>query len=428
MQCATARAPSQVAAVAGASRVYCHGEVTAEERGVEAAAGRALAALGARLEVLWGGQTLLHPGDLPFAPQDTPLSYAEFRQAAAERRLGGPRSRGGGDAGPLRVREPLAAPEQLPGLPEGDRCARAGGLDCRGRLRGQGKSRVVAAALVKQGRRGQSVCQVLRDHLTPPCHAWRLRPASALQRPARAGRAADAAAAGLLHGRGSGRGQRGGDNGGAAGTGGALGTRRAAGEPGEGPGQGGGAGWQGNVQGVSPFPRSWLPHTRCSARHPSLAATQGMLPSGGASAPPAPLRGASPKLFAQLSPWLALGCVSPRSLFRALQPNEPPSAAGAAAAAGARGAPGEQEQEAGAPAGPEQRRVARAPPARDGGWLVFELLWRDYFRFVNYRLAQEAPATAAHAQRRRWGEAARRRDGPGEGQRHSAGPSYALAG
>ena len=59
---------------------------------------------------------------------------------------------------------------------------------------------------------------------------------------------------------------------------------------------------------------------------------------------------------AQISPWLAVGCVSPRSVLEAFG-----AAAGAAGAAGARGP------------------------------LLFELLWRDFFRFVTLRLAARAP-------------------------------------
>ena len=58
---------------------------------------------------------------------------------------------------------------------------------------------------------------------------------------------------------------------------------------------------------------------------------------------------------AQISPWLAVGCVSPRSVFEAFG-----STAGAAG----------------------------ADP------LLFELLWRDFFRFVTLRLAARAPRPA----------------------------------
>lgn len=47
----TVYSTSQLAAAVGATRVYCYGEVTAEERGVEQAVARALDAQGAALKV-----------------------------------------------------------------------------------------------------------------------------------------------------------------------------------------------------------------------------------------------------------------------------------------------------------------------------------------------------------------------------------------
>lgn len=123
--CPPTRARSQLAAATGAARVVCHAEVTAEERGAEAAAAAALRRSGVRLkvrqrelpplgfspplvsqrrcalagghghghtpalpaaapQVLWGG-TLLHQDDLPFPLDAAPLTFAAFRAAVTGR-------------------------------------------------------------------------------------------------------------------------------------------------------------------------------------------------------------------------------------------------------------------------------------------------------------------------------------------------------
>eukprot|EP00775_Hariotina_reticulata_P004335 gene4335-4588_t len=91
--------PQLVSAV-GAGAVYCHGEVTQEEVGVEAAVSRALDKAGAALKVLWGG-TLFHVNDLPFKLPSMPPNYSDFRAKLAG----------------LAVRSPADAPAQLKGLP-----------------------------------------------------------------------------------------------------------------------------------------------------------------------------------------------------------------------------------------------------------------------------------------------------------------------
>ncbi|KAL2652078.1 hypothetical protein R1flu_020206 [Riccia fluitans] len=77
----------------------------------------------------------------------------------------------------------------------------------------------------------------------------------------------------------------------------------------------------------------------------------------------------------KISPWLAMGCLSPRLMFEDLNRSN--------------------------------RRVATASPpksgvnAKDGGldWLVFELVWRDFFRFITKKFGSSkkssTPATAS---------------------------------
>ncbi|GBF93998.1 hypothetical protein Rsub_06247 [Raphidocelis subcapitata] len=241
----------QLAAATGATRVYCHGEVTAEERRVEAAVAAALDAQGASLQVVWGS-TLFHPEDLPFRPSAAPLHYGDFRNAVA----GSGRGRAGAP-----VRRPLPAPESLKGLP--------------------------AASAIDAGE-------------IPTLGGLGLSEAS----PRRA--KTDAALAGRA----------------------LLGGERAA-----------------------------MEHVRALIRS---------LPSGSEGRAPAP-RDAAPAFSARVSPYLAVGCVSPRTVWHELS-----RAQGGAAAAGA-------------------GKTAR----RDGAsWLLFELMWRDFFRFVNARLSAGATAAA----------------------------------
>ena len=105
--------PSLARAV-GASAVYAHAEVSAEELAVERDVARALDGLGAALHCAWGS-TLHHEEDLPFAVRDMPANYAAFRTAVA----GAPVRAAVPVPGTLR-RLPVACPEpgELPTLQE----------------------------------------------------------------------------------------------------------------------------------------------------------------------------------------------------------------------------------------------------------------------------------------------------------------------
>jgi deoxyribodipyrimidine photolyase len=91
---------------------------------------------------------------------------------------------------------------------------------------------------------------------------------------------------------------------------------------------------------------------------------------------------ASSSAFAsQVSPWLAVGCLSPRTLYHSLRQQLAATSAGHAAAAPRRG-------------------IARGGQDADGlSWLLFELMWRDFFKMINMRLSPPActPATAGSA-------------------------------
>ncbi|PWA45994.1 photolyase/blue-light receptor 2 [Artemisia annua] len=75
----------------------------------------------------------------------------------------------------------------------------------------------------------------------------------------------------------------------------------------------------------------------------------------------------------KISPWLAMGCLSPRSMFDELKKSA-------------------------------SRTISAASNKKDGGdtgmnWLMYELLWRDFFRFITkkYSSAKQnnaAPVTA----------------------------------
>lgn len=73
----------------------------------------------------------------------------------------------------------------------------------------------------------------------------------------------------------------------------------------------------------------------------------------------------------KISPWLAMGCLSPRRMFEDLRSSEKRSVTPAAAATGS--------------------------ILKDKGlnWLVFELLWRDFFRFITKKYAESKSAMPA---------------------------------
>ncbi|KAK9918887.1 hypothetical protein WJX75_007839 [Coccomyxa subellipsoidea] len=86
----------------GASKVYCHSEVTYEEDLTEKRVAAALNTEDIQLKACWGS-TLYSPDELPFKLGDMPATHGEFRSAVAS----------------LPVQQPEKAPGQLKGKPLG---------------------------------------------------------------------------------------------------------------------------------------------------------------------------------------------------------------------------------------------------------------------------------------------------------------------
>ena len=92
---------------------------------------------------------------------------------------------------------------------------------------------------------------------------------------------------------------------------------------------------------------------------------------------------AQPAFAARVSPWLAIGALSPRTLYHALREQLGGGAnSGHAAAAPRRGVARSEAGAAGSGGGA-------------GGalsWLLFELMWRDFFRYATLRASLDVPA------------------------------------
>ncbi|GIM03961.1 hypothetical protein Vretimale_8575 [Volvox reticuliferus] len=89
---------------------------------------------------------------------------------------------------------------------------------------------------------------------------------------------------------------------------------------------------------------------------------------------------ASSSFSCRISPWLALGCLSPRRMFLDMKQHL-----------------GGQEPLKVPPPPSQQQQPTGAAAAAAGGpanWLVFELLWRDFFRFVTQKYAGSVPRSA----------------------------------
>jgi deoxyribodipyrimidine photolyase len=89
----------------------------------------------------------------------------------------------------------------------------------------------------------------------------------------------------------------------------------------------------------------------------------------------------SSSFSAKISPWLAMGCLSPRHMYHALRQQLPAQqpAGGSSTGGGSAGA--------GSSAGGQPGLT----------WLQFELLWRDFFRFITKRYAASGTGKAAAA-------------------------------
>lgn len=93
----------QIARSVGARGVYLHREVTFDEQQVEHALDKALSGTGVEAHMLWTN-TLYHEQDLPFHIDDMPDVYSDFREAVEKQ---------------SKIREPVAAPEEISAVPTG---------------------------------------------------------------------------------------------------------------------------------------------------------------------------------------------------------------------------------------------------------------------------------------------------------------------
>lgn len=131
----------------------------------------------------------------------------------------------------------------------------------------------------------------------------------------------------------------------------------------------------------------------------TLAAAQQQAGRGGSSTTSAGAAATSPAISShfscRISPWLAAGCLSPRYMYQQMQQQLGAAAMGrlgpgSAAADGVQAPRGGAAAAAGSGSGPGP--ASTAATANGANWLVFELLWRDFFRWG-------LPADHAHAVR-----------------------------
>ncbi|GLC37195.1 hypothetical protein PLESTF_001428600 [Pleodorina starrii] len=115
------------------------------------------------------------------------------------------------------------------------------------------------------------------------------------------------------------------------------------------------------------------------------AAAPGGSPSSSSSSSPS----SSSSFSCKISPWLALGCLSPRRMYLEMKQQ-----LGGQEPLRLPAAPPVQQQQ-------QQRAAGSAAAAAGAGpanWLVFELLWRDFFRFVSQKyVSMPRPATTTAA-------------------------------
>jgi len=91
----------QIASSTGCSAVYFHREATYEDQTIESKLEEALRPMNVELHPHWGG-SLYHIDDLPFAVEDMPDVYTDFREEVEKA---------------VKVRDPLPVPERVPPLP-----------------------------------------------------------------------------------------------------------------------------------------------------------------------------------------------------------------------------------------------------------------------------------------------------------------------
>lgn len=258
----------RLAAQVGAQAVYCHSDVALESHQAEKEVHEALQQVGVQLKTFWGGSTLFHADDLPFARTAVPTNYAHFSQALAQ----------------VPVRMPTPTPTLLQAMPAG----------CR----------------ISPG----DVPTLTQLGLTKEAE---LTPCSALLGP---GRLRGGEGEALKHLRAF-----------------ILDVKAAAVRQHE------------QLQNAAGAAQKELPG--CGPRGADL---QGMC--------------VGPTFSCKISPWLALGCISPRTVYHEMLQQ-----------LGTLGSFGSSSEEGCAQTGQGQRALG-------SNWLMFELLWRDFFRLKSLPL------------------------------------------
>ncbi|KXZ51333.1 hypothetical protein GPECTOR_13g820 [Gonium pectorale] len=125
----------------------------------------------------------------------------------------------------------------------------------------------------------------------------------------------------------------------------------------------------------------------------STSSTGAAAAAAASSSSPSPSSLAPSSAFScRISPWLALGCLSPRRMYHELRQQLQltdgkllPAPTPASQPAGKQQGRGKQQQ---------QGQAERGSPAN---WLLFELLWRDFFRFMTQKYTNAARTAAAAA-------------------------------
>lgn len=93
--------------------------------------------------------------------------------------------------------------------------------------------------------------------------------------------------------------------------------------------------------------------------------------------------GSTSAFSCQVSPWLAAGCLSPRLVYHEALKHMPRASGNAGSLGSVGGAKG-----VGVSAGGMNGVGVAGAASGPGAWLVLELMWRDFFRFITHKYTQ----------------------------------------